>query len=255
MGNVFFTMRGDMGLATLILFIVIVLMATIAAVVLLQAANAVRNQAQVTTEEARSTFSKKLSVSQLILVVDRHFLLKDENGVDLPNPYYNHARVIWIAARVQGDTPVDLNKVILTFQTEDVVMNAKYVDADGDYDFGHNACQTDDPYPWPSSELAYLFPTLQERREENTIEQGKGVNYDALMEGDKFTVVWIDCAGKNEDFLVYPGQTIYIIYVPPGGLPPSTRFSIRISIPGGLPTEIRTVTPDVYYETFMDVQV
>ncbi len=244
-----------MGISILILFIVIVLIAVVAAVVLLQATNAVKNQAQVTAKEAQTAFAKKLSVSNLILVADRYMILKDENGNEYYNPYYDRVRVLWIGATVQGDAPIDLRKVILTFQTGDVVMNARYIDADGDTIFGNNACQTDSPYPWTSSQLAYIFPTLQRQREENTVEQGEGVNYDALMDGDAFTVVWIDCTDKNEDFLVYPGQTIYIIYVPPGGLPPSTRFSIRISVPGGIPTEVMTVTPDVYDKTFMSIQV
>ncbi len=248
-------MRGDMGLATLILFIVIILMATIAAVVLLQATNAVKNQAQLTQQESQAKFRKKLSVQKMMLIVDRHMTLTEGNETYY-NPYYNKARVIWLWVQAPpSGSPVDLRKVILTFQTGDMVKIAKYLDADGDDVFGDNACQTDDPYPWPSSQVAYLFPTVEQQREENTMEEGKGVNYDALVDGDAFTVVWVNCDGHDEDYLIYPGQLAILIYMPPGGLDPSTRFKITLSVPDGGVTEVETMTPDVYGQTFIDVPV
>jgi len=248
-------MRGDMGLATLILFIVIVLMATIAAVVLLQATNAVKNQAQITQKQSQAKFAKKINIERITLVIDRHMVLDDNNHL-VPNPYYNKARVMWIWVNVPpGGSVVDLRNVVLTFQTGDVVKIARYVDADGDEIFGDNACQTDDPYPWPSSQVAYMFPPLEEQREENTVEQGTGVDYDALMNGDKFTAVWVNCAGHNEDYLIYPGQIVILVYMPPGGIPPQTRFKITLTVPDGGITQVESITPDVYSQVFTDVPV
>ena len=63
--------RGDMGIATLIIFVVIILVATVAAVVTIQAANAARTQAQGTSEESRSKIGKRLVPDVVYFIVDR----------------------------------------------------------------------------------------------------------------------------------------------------------------------------------------
>ncbi len=202
-------MRGDIGIATLILFIVIVLIATIAAVILLQTANAVKTQAQQTSEESQARIAQRISADQVILVVDTNTLSQ-----------LRKVRYIWIAVRTAvGSGPVDLRDVTLTFIGGNTVKTAKYIDADGSPEFGDNACETTDPV--------------------------NDVNYDVLLHGDYFTVVWTNCAGHDEDYVLYPKQSAYIIYVPPEGLKPRESFTITISVAEGGSTKIETEVPDI----------
>ncbi len=212
-------MRGDIGIATLILFVVIVLIATIAAVILLQAANAVKNQAQQTREESQSRIAKRLSADQVILVVDMNTLSE-----------MRKVKALWISTKAAvGSGPVDLRDVTLTFVGEDLIKTARYIDADGSPEFGDNACETTDP--------------------END------VNYDAIAHGDYFTVVWTNCAGHNEDYIIYPKQTAYIIYVPPDGLKPGDEFMITIEIADGGTLRIEAQVPDVLSRPYIPIPV
>lgn len=216
-----------MGIATLIIFVVIILVATVAAVVIIQATNAVRAQAQSTSEESRSKIGKRLVPNTIYFIVDQN----RESGT------YKKAIAMWIQVRVpKYGSPVDLRKTMLVLETENIVKYATYIDADGDDIFGDNACDTDNPYP-------------------TTDPKNPGdVEYNALT-GDKYTVVWINCDGKNEDYLVYPGQVAMIVYAIPEGLDEEERIKVTLDVSDGGKYVFETVVPEFANKRIVSVPV
>jgi archaellin len=214
-----------MGIATLIIFIVIILVATIAAVIIIQATNVAKNQAQGASEESQNNLGKRL-------VADHMYLFIDQN---IQSPHYKEAIAFWLRAHVPDyGSVVDLRKTLMTVETPDGVYFAKYIDADGDEIFGDNACDTKNPYP-----------------RTGTNENAGDVDYNAMQHGDYFTCVWLDCDGKNEDYLVYPGQLVMLIYVNyDHPLHSGDRVKVTLTVQGGGTYIVETKLP-----TFTDAQV
>ena len=205
-----------MGIATLIIFIVIILVATVAAVIMIQATNAVKQQAQSTTADSQAKIARRIVPDLIYLIVDQN----------MASPYYKKAVTLWIQAKVpKYGAPVDLRKTTLIVQTPDAVYYAHYIDADGDEIFGDNACETTSPYPV------------------NDPNNPGNVDYNALKE-NTYTVVWINCEGHNEDYMVYPGQLFIIVYRPKNGLPPGIPLKISIVPSNGGSYTIKTTLPD-----------
>ncbi len=220
--------RGDMGIATLIIFIVIILVATIAAVIIIQATNVAKEQAQGASQESQNNIGKRL-------VADSMYIYIDQN---MQSPTYKKAIALWIRARVPDyGSVVDLRKTMLTIETTNGVYFAKYIDADGDDIFGDNACDTTSPYPSNSN-------------------MAGDVDYNAMRDGQHFTCVWLQCDGKNEDYLVYPGQTVLIVYVNEDHpLSSGEPIRITISVQGGGTYVIKTKLPTFTDATVMNISV
>ena len=205
-----------MGISTLIIFIVIILVATIAAVVIIQATDAVRVQAQSTSEESQSKIGKRLVPDIAYFIIDQN----RESGA------YKKAIAMWIQVRVpRYGSPVDLRRTTFVVETEEFVKYAKYIDADGDDVFGDNACDTDNPYP------------IRDPKNPGD------VDYNALT-GEGYTAVWIDCDGKNEDYLIYPGQLAMLVYGIPDGLTEKTRIRATLDVADGEKYVFKTVFPE-----------
>ena len=216
-----------MGISTLIIFIVIILVATVAAVVIIQATNAVRGQAQSTSEESQSKIGKRLVPDIAYFIIDQN----RESGT------YKRAIAMWVQVRVpRYGSPVDLRKTTFIMETEEFVKYAAYVDADEDDAFGDNACSTDNPYP-------------------TTDPKNPGdVEYNALT-GDRYTVVWIDCDGKDEDYLIYPGQLAMLVYGIPDGLKEKTRIKVTLDVAEGGRYIFETVVPEFANKQIISVPV
>ncbi len=217
-----------MGIATLIIFIVIILVATIAAVIIIQATNVTKEQAQGAAQESQNSLGKRLVADSLFIYIDQN----------MQSPYYKKAIALWIRARVPDyGSVVDLRKTLLTIETPNGVYFAQYMDADGDEIFGDNACATTNPYPQNSP-------------------MAGDVDYNAMRDGKHFTCVWLQCDGKNEDYLVYPGQTVLLVYVNydhpfTSGEP----IKITISVQGGGTYVIKTKLPTFTDATVMNIPV
>jgi len=216
-----------MGIATLIIFVVIILVATIAAVVIIQATNVVKNQAQNTSQESSAKLGKRLVPDIVYFIVDQN----RESGT------YKKAVALWIQVRVpKYGSPVDLRKTTLIIETDRFVKYATYIDADGDDVFGDNACDTRSPYPT------------------NDPKNPGDVEYNAL-DGEKYTAVWINCDGKNEDYLIYPGQIAMLVYAIPTGLDEETHLKITTDTTDGGKYTIETEVPDFANKHIVSVPV
>jgi archaellin len=219
--------RGDMGIATLIIFIVIILVATVAAVIIIQVTGTLKHQAQGTAEESQSSLARKL-------VPDTVYIHVDQNKM---SGTYKKAIAVWIRARVpEYGTVVDLRKTQLIVQDSRGVTTATYIDADGDKIFGDNACDTTSPYPT------------------NDPTNPGDVEYNAL-DGTKYTVVWQYCDGKNEDYLVYPGQVILIVYKPKYGWDEEEEVDFTIDVTNGAKYTFNLIMPTFTNRNIIDVPV
>jgi len=216
-----------MGIATLIIFVVIILVATITAVVIIQATNVVKNQAQNTSQESSSKIGKRL-------VPDIIYFIVDQNR---ESPTYKKAVALWINVRVpKYGAPVDLTKTTLIIETDQFVKYATYIDADGDDVFGDNACDTRSPYPT------------------NDPKNPGDVEYNAL-DGERYTAVWINCDGKNEDYLIYPGQIAMLVYAIPTGLDEEMHLKITTDTTDGGKYTLETEVPDFANKHIVSVPV
>ncbi|MDN5367198.1 MAG: hypothetical protein PWQ11_609 [Candidatus Diapherotrites archaeon] len=140
------------------------------------------------------------------IIPDTVYAMYDENG---------NAISLWVRGRVpEYGSVVDLRKTTLTITYSGTSTDAEYVVANSSTNFDGNACQIKNP--WPIND-----PT-----------NPGDVDYNAL-DGTKYTVVWLDCDGKNEDYLVYPGQVIMIVYKTAEPIPPGTRVKMTISATNG----------------------
>lgn len=216
-----------MGIATLIIFVVIILVATITAVVIIQATNVVKNQAQSTSQESSAKLSKRLTPDIVYFIVDQN----------RESPTYKKAIAMWIQVRVpKYGSPVDLRKTTMILETPNYVKYATYIDADGDDVFGDNACDTKSPYPT------------------NDPKNPGDVDYNALT-GDNYTAVWINCDGKNEDYLVYPGQIAMVVYAMPEGLEEDTHIKVTFGTADGGKYTFETDVPEFANKHIVSIPV
>ena len=215
-----------MGISTLIIFIVIVLIATVAAIVLLNAANSLKNQAQITQQESQAKFSRRFEILSIYGFVD-------ENA---NSPTYNRIRYLRITARIPpGGTYVDLRDTVLEFATENVVKTATFIDAgDADNNTLGDPCEKTDQRVWEIITTGVW------------IQLGKEDAYYLFNNGDYYTVAWILCNGEKDDRMVFPGQLINIYYAPPDGLLPDEHVRISLIVNNGGRTEAEFTVPDVF---------
>ena len=215
-----------MGISTLIIFIVIVLIATIAAIVLLNAANSLKNQAQITRQQSEATLTKRLSISSVYGYVDKN----------ADSPTYNRIRYIEIIARMPNKGEyIDLRDTVLQFITSNVVKSATFIDAgDADNETVGNPCDKTDQ------------KVLDIIRNGVWLDLNKSDAYYKFMNGDYYTVGWILCNGATDDRMVFPGQMIAIFYAPPDGLGPDEDAQVTIQVSNGGKTTVEFTTPDVF---------
>ncbi|NPA86824.1 MAG: hypothetical protein GXO00_02350 [Candidatus Diapherotrites archaeon] len=219
-------MRGDIGISTLIIFIVIVLIATVAAIVLLNAANSLKNQAQITQQESQAKFARRLEILSIYGFVD-----KNANS-----PTYNRIKYLRITARVpSGGEYVDLTNTVLEFSTGNVIKTATFIDAgDADNNTPGDPCEKTDQRVWEIITTGVW------------IELGKSDAYYRFNNGDYYTVAWVLCNGETDDTMVFPGQLINIYYAPPDGLLPEEQVRIALIVNKGGKTEVEFTVPDVF---------
>ncbi len=223
-------MRGDIGISTLIIFIVIVLIATVAAIVLLNAANSLKNQAQITQKESQAKFMRRLEITDIYGWVD----------TNSSSPTYGRIRIIGITARIPsgGTEYIDLRDTVLTFSTGNIVKSATFVDAgDADNETVGNPCDKT-----PDS----VYNTIVEGVWRDL---GKEDVYYKFMNGEYYTVSWIICKTDSpmvDDRMVFPGQIIRIYYAPPDGLLPGEHVTISFTVSSGGSTGVEFTVPDVF---------
>ena len=219
-------MRGDIGISTLIIFIVIVLIATVAAIVLLNAANSLKNQAQITQKESQAKFARRFEIKSIYGIVDKN----------INSPTYNRIKYLRITARIppEGES-IDLRKTVLEFSTEDVVKTATFIDA-GDAD---NETLGDPCEKTPDKVFEIISQGVW-------IDLGKSEEYYRFNNGDFYTVAWVLCNGEEDDRIVYPGQIINIFYAPPDGLLPSEKVNISLIVNNGGTTTVEFTPPEVF---------
>ena len=221
-----------MGISTLIIFIVIVLIATIAAIVLLNAANSLKNQAQITRQQSEAVLTKRLDISSVYGYVDKN----------VNSPTYNRIRYIEIIARMptrggigKEEIVLDLRNTVLRFVTNNLAKSATFIDAgDADNETVGNPCDKTDQ------------KVLDIIRNGVWLDLNKSDAYYKFMSGDYYTVGWILCNGATDDRMVFPGQMIAIFYAPPDGLGPDEDVWITIEPRDGGKTTVEFTTPDVF---------
>ncbi len=219
-------MRADMGISTLIIFIVIVLIATVAAVVLLNAASALKGQAEMTQKESQSKFTNRLQVVDIYGFVDTND----------SSPLKGKIRYIKVLARLpRGADPIDLRKVFLKYSDGYVVKTASFIDSsDADNTTTGDPCEKTD---------SYVENVISTR---SWVEMGKTEEYTKLLNGDLFTVAWVDCRGKDTDLYLFPEQLVYIYYFPPNGLDAYREVELSFIVAEGGTTRVRFITPEVF---------
>ena len=117
------------------------------------------------------------------------------------SPTYKNAVALWIQVRVpKYGSPVDLRKTTLIVTTNGNEAKAEYAIP------GKDACSIKDPR--------------------------KDVDYKALN-GETYAAVWINCDGKKEDYLIYPGQIAMLVYAIPTGLDGGKTVNVTIDITDG----------------------
>ena len=225
-------MRADIGISTLIIFIVIVLIATVAAIVLLNAANTLKNQAQITQEESQSKFLRRFEITDVYGWVD----------TNSSSPTYGRIKLIGITARIpQGGKYVDLRDTVLQFSTDNVVKSATFIDAgDADNETVGDPCEK-------TADSVYNIIVKGV-----WLDLGKSDAYYKFMNGDYYTVGWIICKSDSaisDDRKVFPGQLIRIYYSPPDGLLPGDHVTISLIVANGGTTSVEFVVPDVFQGT------
>ncbi len=219
-------MRGDIGISTLIIFIVIVLIASIAAVVLLSAANSLKNQAEITQKESQAKFMRKLTIDSVYGFVD----------TNTSSPTYNRIRLLRIAVRIaSGGYPVDLRNTVLEFTTNNVIKSATFLDAsDADNSAPGDPCEDTD---------RRVFEIITEGFWN---ELGKAEEYTLFTSGEYYTVAWILCNNEKDDLHIYPKQLAVIYYMPPDGLLPGDKVRIKLIVNDGSTSTVEFFVPEVF---------
>ncbi len=245
-------MRGQSGIGTIIVFIAMILAAVVVAIVILQITDSLRGQAMLTNRQAQQSMSSRYDIIGVSAIA-----YKDANTGDY--------KVYYLILRVRpglGAQSLDLKKTYLTYNGPNVTIpgvkyeqitnvlknNATYIAASAD--LGNTdvnkilssvtgACSatmynimtaldtynyiTIVPYiaPAKKSDIAYAPGTVT------------AATVVANRDPSHFTVVWEECANKDDLSSVSDGQTVYIIYPLPKPIGSSTYVTITLETADG----------------------